>query len=141
MNSGRAWTELAFEIPVAGTVLVGSMDRVVESVGETFSVVDFKVTRYEKSPEALLEAYSAQMELYRWALGKLQNVSESSEIGATIVNFSDSSVQEVKVERKAFQPEELARLATRIVSGEEAAPRPGTLCKVCQFAKQCLPEI
>jgi CRISPR/Cas system-associated exonuclease Cas4 (RecB family) len=51
----------------------------------------------------------------------------------------------VNVQRKASAKEELAEElashATRIVNGEAAVPRPGTLCKVCQFAKQCLPDI
>ena len=85
----KAWAELAFEIPVAGEVLVGSMDRVVMRSGDTLGIVDFKVTRHDKSSEDLLDAYKTQMHLYRWALAQ---VSGAMEIDTVLVNFSDEGV-------------------------------------------------
>jgi ATP-dependent exoDNAse (exonuclease V) beta subunit len=137
MSAQKAWTELPFEIPVEGEILVGSMDRVVETRAG-FTVVDFKVTRFEKSASALLDAYQAQMELYRWALGKL---TKSASVGAVLVNFSDSDIQEVAVDQEAgtnrVDVVTLAKLASRIVRGEAGVPRPSSLCDVCQFANQC----
>jgi ATP-dependent helicase/nuclease subunit A len=146
MKAGIA--ELDFEIPVEGEVLVGSMDRVVETE-HGLVVLDFKVTQQGKSPEALLEAYGTQMELYRWALARLQAGSyvqasqDVQTIGGVLVNFSPTDVVEVEVPfSKKLDVEAIARHASRIVtSHEKAIPKPGPLCKFCQFRSECMPEI
>jgi hypothetical protein len=141
----KAWSELAFEIPVAGEVLVGSMDRVLKHDEASLTVVDFKVTRHEKSAHELLDAYRTQMELYRWALSTLTGAQK---IDAVLVNFSDQGVEEVRVlpntgavpdavEVNPVSPERLAKLATQIIQGREALPTPGALCGVCQFRSIC----
>jgi len=141
----EAFAELAFEIPIAGEVLVGSMDRVIVDRADAPTVIDFKVTRHEKSKEALLEAYETQMQLYRWALSRLVGAN-TEDIQASLVNFSDSGVLEVEVPHGNLRGqggawvENLASLASRIVAGEEAKPRPGKLCELCQFRKECLTE-
>ena len=137
-NFAKAWAELAFEIPVAGEILVGSMDRVVKHAGDALSIVDFKVTRHDKSSEDLLDAYKTQMHLYRWALTQ---VSGAKKVDSVLVNFSDEGVREVRVDelREPLQSlvGRLAHHASEINSGVEGNPVPGRLCSVCQFRKIC----
>jgi ATP-dependent exoDNAse (exonuclease V) beta subunit len=134
----RAWSELAFEIPVGTEVLVGSIDRVVET-DAGFSVVDFKVTKHEKTPEDLLTAYQTQMELYRFALQSLskKQSQKNTRIEAVLVGFSDAGVQQVTVPETQFDVENLAARASKIVRGEEGAPTPSPLCDVCHFRSEC----
>ena len=135
----KNWAELAFEIPIAGEILVGSMDRVVKHDQNSLSVVDFKVTRHDKSSEDLTEAYETQMRLYRWALTQ---VSGASKVDTVLVNFSGEGVREVRVAEKARSQEtafveELAHHASSIIAGKEGKPEPGKLCGVCQFREIC----
>jgi CRISPR/Cas system-associated exonuclease Cas4 (RecB family) len=137
----KTWAELAFEIPIAGEVLVGSMDRVVKHEGNSLSVVDFKVTRHEKGADDLIDAYATQMHLYRWALSQ---ISGAPKVDTVLVNFSDQGVQEVQVFPSPDQTSlahSLATEASKIISGQEAKPQPGTLCKVCQFRTICAEAI
>jgi ATP-dependent exoDNAse (exonuclease V) beta subunit len=146
MNAGaglikRAWSELAFEIPVGDEILVGSMDRAIET-DFGYSVIDFKVTRHEKSVEALKAAYQTQMELYRFALNELnakagENSSDSLQIEAILVGFSDLGVQEIKLDPAHLNVENLAIHAAKIIRGEEGIPTPSSLCDVCQFRLEC----
>ena len=139
----EVWTELAFEVRVAGEVLVGSMDRVVLS--STLSLVDFKVTEKAKSSDALLEAYRLQIELYDYALGMLVKGSphEATAREALLVNIAPRLIQAVSVPldedvaARFSRLETLARLSASIVAGEEGAPRPGPLCRVCEFRAKC----
>jgi ATP-dependent exoDNAse (exonuclease V) beta subunit len=142
----EVWAELAFEVRIAGEVLVGSMDRVV--LGSTLALVDFKVTEKPKSVEALLEAYRLQIELYDYALEKLVTGSSHEAIPreALLVNIAPRTIQAVPVplaesasERhlQLARLEDLARLSASIVAGEEGRPRPGPLCRVCEFRAKC----
>ena len=137
----KTWAELAFEIPIAGEVLVGSMDRVVKHENNSLSIVDFKVTRHEKNADELIDAYATQMHLYRWALAQ---ISGAPKVDTVLVNFSDQGVREVQVFPSSDQAgadtslaHYLAKEAAKIISGQEGKPHPGTLCKVCQFRTIC----
>jgi ATP-dependent helicase/nuclease subunit A len=130
------WSELSFEIPVGREILVGSMDRVVQTGEKSFQVVDFKVTRKAKSAEDLLSAYKTQMELYVWALSQ---ISGTENVNSLLVNFSEAGVEEVSVEaqRGSALALKLAESAAEIVEGEVGNPTPNSLCRVCQFRSIC----
>jgi ATP-dependent helicase/nuclease subunit A len=136
LMKGKAWSELAFEIPVSGEILVGSMDRVVQEGEGAFQVVDFKVTRKAKSSDELLDAYQTQMELYVWALAE---ITKTPNVKSLLVNFSESGVEEVSVNALSGsdRARKLASSAAKIVEGEIAVPTPGKLCLLCQFRSIC----
>ncbi len=134
----EVWSELAFEIPIGSEILVGSMDRVVLEPGRA-SIVDFKVTEKAKSVEALIEAYFTQLELYAYALKRLLSEEEvrTTRFEALLVNISPKSIQAVPVSVGALPVENLALDAAEIVSGRSGDPRPGPLCRFCEFRSQC----
>lgn len=141
-SEGReVWTELPFELKVGGEVLVGSMDRLIctKIPNEThFTLIDFKVTEKPKSVEALLEAYQTQMELYAFALERLDSsAQEIGSISPLLVNISGPTIQVVPVRVRNLGVEEISRIASQIVAGESGKPRPGYLCRHCDFRLQC----
>ncbi len=148
------WSELSFEVPVAGEVLVGSVDRLVQR-GDQYEVIDFKVTARSKDPEALLEAYATQLRLYSWALGRMEPGARDR-TRAVLVNFSPTSIDTVEVPLPSYDEleNEAAELATSAAhwvsaSGQEleispgamsekgAPPVPGAQCRVCEFREAC----
>jgi ATP-dependent exoDNAse (exonuclease V) beta subunit len=134
----EVWSELAFEIPIGSEILVGSLDRVVLEPGRA-SIVDFKVTEKPKSVDALIEAYVTQLELYAYALKRLlsEDEAKSTQVEALLVNISPKSIQAVPVSVGALPVETLALDASEIVSGRKGEPRPGPLCRYCEFRSQC----
>jgi hypothetical protein len=134
----EVWSELAFEIPVGEEILVGSMDRVVFEPGRA-SIVDFKVTEKAKSVDALIEAYATQLELYGLALRQLlpRDEAEKVWIEAMLVNISPKSIQAVPIAVGGLPVEALAGEAAEIVAGQAGKPRPGPLCRHCEFRTQC----
>lgn len=134
----EVWSELAFEIPIGEEILVGSIDRIVLEPGRA-SIVDFKVTEKPKSVEALVEAYVTQLELYAYALKRLlpSDESKNTRFEAMLVNISPKSIQAVPVSVGALPVESLAVDAADIISGREGEPRPGPLCRFCEFRSQC----
>ena len=147
-HSGGIWSELAFEVPVAGEVLVGSIDRLVQR-GDQYEVIDFKVTARSKDPDALLEAYATQLRLYSWALGRMEPEARDR-TRAILVNFSPTSIDTVEVPLPSYDEleNEAAGLATSAAnwvtaSGREstlsssAPPVPGAQCRVCEFREAC----
>ncbi len=139
----RVWNELSFELPVAGEVVVGAIDRLVAPGDQSLCVVDFKVTRKRKSPDELLGNYRTQMELYAWAVGKLEPTSRNR-ISAKLVAFSKDSVTEIPVPLPASFEElderisRLAREAADLVAGNTIPQaRPGRACRTCEFSSSC----
>ncbi len=139
-HSREVWTEFSFEVPVGGQVLVGSMDRLVlerTPLGSVYSIVDFKVTEKMKSVDALVEAYRGQLALYSRALEVLEPGSKGR-IESVLINISPRTIQTVPVVVEgADLPERLAAEAAGIVAGEPGVPRPGPLCRVCEFRRMC----
>ncbi|MCM2323836.1 MAG: UvrD-helicase domain-containing protein [Oligoflexia bacterium] len=139
----EAWSELAFEVPVTeGEILVGSIDRLAfDPATGRYAVIDFKVTSRPRSATQLLESYSLQLELYAWALGRLQPELDPASIDAWIVNISGDGVTEVRVPLdrtpEEHRPETLARQAAAIVAGEAGEPRPGRQCRYCAVRALC----
>jgi ATP-dependent exoDNAse (exonuclease V) beta subunit len=134
----EVWSELAFEIPVRpGDVLVGAIDRVVLEQ-DALTVIDFKVTAKPKSAEALLEAYRTQLELYAWAVRKLEPSLAHLPARAAIVNISSAGIRDIAVPlTDGFDPAVLAEASARAHAGESADPRPGPLCGSCDFRARC----
>jgi len=138
-NSGSVreiWTELAFEIPIGDEILVGSVDRLVR-LGDTYSLIDFKVTAKPKTPSALLEAYQIQMELYGWALKQLEPKMDSNALRVSLINISSREITTVPVTLMGLDLESLARRASWIIDGRSGVPTPGTLCRMCEFRSGC----
>ncbi|HTL12686.1 MAG TPA: PD-(D/E)XK nuclease family protein, partial [Bdellovibrionota bacterium] len=150
-------SELAFEIPVDGEVLVGAMDRLVLEKGgagkwASAHVIDFKVAKAGRSAEDLLEAYTPQMELYAWATTRLLGLAPER-MRATLVHLSTAGVKEVSVPLSAWVREASgvpAPLRRRIdavralcASGSEphdplkVKATPGPHCGVCEFRLRC----
>jgi RecB family exonuclease len=138
----EVWTELAFEIPIAGEVLVGSIDRVVYQRSENdfrYTVIDFKVTQKLKTEEELKAAYLGQLQLYAWALTRLAPEA-AGKVDCVLINISAHEVREVVVSLSAQAPfvaEDWATLASEMLNGKEGIPQPGSLCRVCEFKSQC----
>jgi ATP-dependent helicase/nuclease subunit A len=139
----QVWNELSFELPVAGEVVVGAIDRLVAPGDGSIQVLDFKVTRKRKSAEALLEAYRTPMELYAWAMSRLEP-SVRGRVSATLVVFSQQEVQRIEVplpntpEELDRKIEGLARQAAALVAGlAPAHPRTSKYCGVCEFRSEC----
>jgi hypothetical protein len=134
----EVWTELAFEIPIAGQILVGAMDRIVaDSQKNIFSIIDFKITEKPKSVSALTEAYQAQIELYGFALTVLEPGLTLQNIQALLVNISRGHIQTVPIGLGKLNLLQLAELSSEIVNGKNGVPRPGALCRMCEFRMSC----
>lgn len=139
-----AWNELAFEVPIRGEVLVGSIDRLIlERAGE-YRLVDFKVSSKQKDPKELLYSYRTQMELYAHAVHVLQKSNAgvgALRIRGSLIHISPQAVAEVPVEfdlqEIARRIEGLATAASKIVAGAEGIPSVGRLCRVCEFRSIC----
>lgn len=131
---GSAQSELAFEVPVHGEVLVGAMDRLV---GKT--IIDFKVVRRGKDPEDLLDAYALQMRLYAWALGKLGPDFKNG-VRAILVQFARDRVSEVEVDVQNFDDSsviELLNQSRAIVEGASGEARRNSHCQFCDYRSDC----
>jgi len=139
-----AWNELAFEIPIRGEVLVGSIDRLILNRLGEYQLVDFKVSSKQKRAEELLHAYQTQMELYAHAVCQLQSLHASAHdicIRGSLIHISPQAVVEVPVQfdldKIKQRVEDLATTASKIVSGTEGVPCVGQLCRVCEFRPIC----
>lgn len=140
--SGReVWSELNFEVPLDREILVGSIDRVVmhqDASGETsYCIIDFKVTANPKPVGSLLEAYRHQLELYAWALTRLDPSIQLHQIKMLLVNISTFSIQPIAVSVGRISVPDLKAQSLRIIGGEPGYPQAGPLCRVCQFQSEC----
>ncbi len=134
------WTELNFEVPLGREVLVGSIDRLVcvtEGSSSRYFLIDFKVTGRPKSVEVLLEAYQTQIELYSWALTALDQNIQLNQIEPLLVNISSHTVQTVPVPLGKIDIKALVDCSINIIDGAPGKPKPGPLCRVCEFQGQC----
>ncbi len=140
----NAWSEVEFEAPISGEVVVGAIDRITRNNAPSenaFTVMDYKITRKPKSEGELLESYGHQMKIYSWALGMIEPDSREK-TRAVLVNISPQGVSEVELRLPKWSEleRELARAAShsnRILAGESGAPRPGSLCRHCSFLADC----
>ena len=130
------YPELAFEVPVGPHILVGSMDRLVRDEGR-YAIIDFKVTAFEKTPEKLLSSYSAQLELYAYALRALAPDAESVE--ARLVAFSHGKVTEVPVPLDGYveRVEERAWALEAMLLAQKGEPKPASHCRHCPYLLRC----
>ena len=144
-EKGRwVWNELPFEVPLGEfkpqEVLVGSIDRLVlqkENGYSRYLIIDFKVSEQARSVKRLLEAYQVQIELYATALEILNSQRGKLEIEAVIVNISSAIVQRVTVPLGRLNLKSLMNLSLTIIKGTPGEPKPGTMCRYCEFQKQC----
>jgi ATP-dependent exoDNAse (exonuclease V) beta subunit len=137
-TSGQIFSELAFEIPMEDSreVVVGAIDRLVKT-GNQACLIDFKVTAAEKSADAMVEAYQTQMEIYAWALTRLDPQIVSSEIRAFLVHITPNEVREIAVPLENIRVDLLAETASQIVNGAAGEPTPSRHCSVCDFRSVC----
>ena len=142
-EQGRAvWTELSFEVPLEGEILVGSIDRVIreESQGRVhYSIIDFKVSQKTRSVQSLKAAYQTQMNLYARAVAALDEGRSEAQIQAWIVNISSQTVQIVSLDVDLSAWRDLMRKSLRIIAGDQGEPNPSSYCKMCEFST-CCPE-
>jgi predicted RecB family nuclease len=135
----EAWAELAFEAPVPTRngmeVLVGSLDRLTCERGE-YVVLDFKITRGEKSAEALIQEYQGQLELYAWAVCALEPEA-LGKVRARLIHVSPSGVREIEVPLRGIDLSESLERMGAIVSGASGAPHPSARCRYCDFLEHC----
>lgn len=149
-DAGReVFSELNFEVPVNGQVLVGTMDRVIlhgrGSGNLSAQLVDFKITTHSSSRRALLEAYQTQMELYAWALTRLEPELSPDQIVGTLITLSPEGVRSVSVPwagkgpgtSSRYSPSQLLASAQEIIAGQVGEPRPGSYCRFCEFQAVC----
>jgi ATP-dependent exoDNAse (exonuclease V) beta subunit len=136
----KVWTELSFEVPIEGEVIVGSIDRLVLDESEdqpVYYLIDFKVSEKPKSVTALTETYQNQIELYAWALTVLDPKIQFEQIRPVIVNISSGSVQVVPFSVGNLNIQRLLSHSIKIIDGEPGAPKPGYYCRFCEFKSQC----
>ncbi len=133
--------ELGFEVPFTkNQALVGMMDRLeIDPESKTIRVIDYKFTAKPKSAEALLSHYSLQLRLYAWAASKLVDFTPSR-IEASLVHFTDHSMELIPAPENLFISSELDQLARGLFekalnSGEKATL--GDHCRHCEFTGSC----
>jgi ATP-dependent helicase/nuclease subunit A len=131
----RVWTELSFETPISGEVLVGSLDRLLADDQGTYTVIDFKVTARESSPESLTRSYQAQIDLYAHAVRALD--PGARRVDSALIQISPAGVQVVPVSPRPDAPAAFAQKAAAIVAGAEGAPNPSEHCSHCPFRAAC----
>ncbi len=136
-ESGRkVWSELQFEVPVLGQVLVGTMDRLIEEKGR-FTILDYKITQKTKSQKTLLETYQIQLQIYKEALEILEPRSRGT-IECHLVQISPESIESVQVPMNSESvSHSLVRLSDEIIQGKPGLPRPGLHCRYCAFREVC----
>jgi predicted RecB family nuclease len=138
-KSFEAWAELAFEAPVetrdGKEVLVGALDRLVCERGQ-YVVLDFKITRGEKSEEALIREYQAQLELYAYALGALEPEAQCK-VRAVLIHVSPFGVREIEVPLRGVDLCLSFEQMSKIVQGAPGVARPSERCRFCDFTEHC----
>ncbi len=141
----RAWSEFGFEVAVdtreGRQVVVGVLDRLVESAPKSFDVLDFKVTASPKEASSLRETYQNQLKIYAWAISKLAPQARD-QVRARLIHFSKATVAEVEVEITKFDALETevsdwAAQAAAIIRGETGAPKKSSLCDFCDHKPKC----
>ncbi len=141
LSEGRdVWTELAFEVPLQGEILVGSIDRIVlEQKGNDrrYSIIDFKVTDKKKSISQLMKAYHTQIELYAWALTALEPELQFKNISAMLVNITSNAVQTVPMGLGQFDLNSLFNRSLEVIDGRPGKPNPSAFCRFCEFRTHC----
>lgn len=147
LPENRTWNELAFEIPIFGEVLVGAMDRVVQT-DEGYCMIDFKVTQKLKESQTLIETYRLQMNVYAWALGRIVPAARGK-IRALLVNLAVDGVLESEVPLEKWVSESdkngdpvpvknwIEKVNQIIQPGQSAEPYPSSHCLQCEFNTIC----
>ncbi len=138
-----SWKELAFEVKIENSVLVGAIDRVVQTE-DAWTVLDFKITRSAKSPEAMVRRYEVQLWLYAWALGHLEPESRKT-LRALLVVIDPDQVREVEVPLPAWEElnatvENLHSKVMRVLNEKAAEAEPGDHCRHCKVRVPCQGE-
>lgn len=136
-NQREVWTELSFEVPYQGEILVGSIDRLIATEKARYSIIDFKISEKPKSVGALLNAYQTQLDLYAWSLCRLDPGVKPEQIEAFLINISSRTIQTVSVPLGRTAVEELANHSFEIINGQLGAPNPGAQCRFCKFKPAC----
>jgi ATP-dependent helicase/nuclease subunit A len=133
----RAWKELAFETPVGeGGTLIGALDRLVREADGSYTILDFKITRGEKTEGELRETYGTQLNLYAWALEALVP-SARGKIRAFLIHIAGGQVTEIEVPLVPNRLAEFRARAEEILRGKSGEPRPSALCEVCDHLDHC----
>ena len=138
-ESGRLiWTELGFEVPYYGEVIVGSIDRLVFQSG-IYTVIDFKITVVPKTTAELIDAYKNQIELYALAVARMEGLGENYQkhLRGMIVNISGQKVTEhtIQIEAKDFRA--TIKEAREILNGKKGEGMRSSLCRGCDFRQNC----
>ena len=135
----RSWAELSFEIPYESEVLVGTVDRLIfQPEPPTYVVVDYKVSSHARSAAALRAAYARQLQLYAWALRRLDTRVAEAQVEGTIVHIAPSGVELVGVDLHDPPVSALIAQSQAIIHGAVAPARPGADCRSCEFLRYCL---
>jgi CRISPR/Cas system-associated exonuclease Cas4 (RecB family) len=149
LNHGRdVWTELAFEVPIEGEVLVGSVDRLIQQAEEgldRYSMIDFKVAQHPKSAHQIIHAYSTQIQLYAWAIQTLRvNRERPFTFEASVVHISSGSVQSVPIPidlgRVNSLVNRLREESLKVIAGQVGEPRRGSYCQFCRHEQYCVED-
>lgn len=139
----KIYSELAFEVPLMGEVLVGAIDRLSvmksKSGKQSYQMIDFKVSRSRSNDFDLLESYQTQMILYREALLQLEPESQGN-VSIHIVQIYPGGVQSVQVPDPHEDSALIANLvkdSRQIIDGATGVPNPSSLCRYCEFRLRC----
>lgn len=142
------WTELAFEVPVGDEILVGAIDRLIETRSDSgarrFDLVDFKITQSLKAAdevEGFVKTYSTQLKLYAYALHCLEGAHP---IQAVLVNITPEGVQGVPFDLGKNSSDEIrehalgfAQRADAIINSAPHGATPGDFCRFCEHVSRC----
>jgi hypothetical protein len=160
------WRELGFEVPFLEIqdghermgVVVGAIDRVVQvgsKTGFEYHIYDYKNQSRTLSDSELFERYRAQLELYAWALGKMEpDAIGKIRVFLVLIQKNYNRVLEVDVDLKNpdFIPARYFRIANHILDrielrggssednlrlAAEISAKSGQQCQRCKIKRSC----
>jgi ATP-dependent exoDNAse (exonuclease V) beta subunit len=155
LDGARVFKEVGFEVPFTeDEALVGFMDRlvIVDRPDQIqIRVTDYKWTAAPRSPEALLEHYGLQLQVYAWAaMRMLQDETQGRKVTlhARLVHLTDSGLEVVDADSSQFQVADLQSLveshfkqAKKLLFETREAPieqaQPGKHCRHCPQQAIC----
>jgi ATP-dependent helicase/nuclease subunit A len=133
---GAVRGEVPILLGVAGRVLRGSIDLLVEADGAAPLVIDYKTDRLNGSaPAERAERYAVQRDLYALAVAEAHGASELEVAYLFLDRPEEPVISRLGAEELAGARRRLAELIERIAAGEfpvaEPAARDWDLCRDC----------
>jgi len=106
-----------------------------------FMILDFKVLRRSKKPDALKKTYADQLRLYSWALSRMEPLAMNRIRAALVVLSPDQGVEWVPLSLDSCSPLEewvqgILNQSHQVVQAN-GRPRVSESCRQCEFRVSC----